>query len=165
MIVRSMFIERIIVFLLVAAVLLSSACQQTTQPASPAASFDQVAYKSEIQKWQNDRLISLTKEDGWLTLVGLFWLNEGENKFGSDPQNAVVLPKDKAPALAGSLWLEKGRVHLIARPDAGIGVQDRRGDVKKDAKPVTNFDLKDDQDDEGPTILYLGSLIINVVKR
>ncbi|HEV7473766.1 MAG TPA: DUF1684 domain-containing protein [Pyrinomonadaceae bacterium] len=142
------------------AIVFFAACRKSTKPA-----FDAAAHRSEIQKWQNDRLTSLTKDDGWLTLVGLFWLNEGENKFGSDAKNAVVLPKDKSPGMAGSFWLEQGRVRLVARPEAGIGVQYGNVDVKRDAKPITNFDLKDDNDDAGPTILYLGSLIINVVKR
>jgi hypothetical protein len=98
----------------------------------------------------------LTKDDGWLTLVGLFWLNEDENKFGSDLRNSVVMPKDKAPAVAGSLWLEKGRVRLAVRP----GVE-----ITADGKPVTTLELKDDNDDSGPTILKFGSLLINIVKR
>jgi uncharacterized protein len=126
------------VLFVIAATVFFVACQKSTKPAT---TFDASAHRSEIQKWQSDRLISLTKEDGWLTLFGLFWLNEGENKFGSDLKNAVVLPKDKAPAVAGSLWLEKGRVHLIASPDAGIGVEDPKGELKKDAKPITTLDL------------------------
>lgn len=118
--------------------------------------FDTATYRQEIQKWQNDRLSSLTKNDGWLTLVGLFWLNEGENKFGSDAKNPVVLPKDKAPVVAGSFLLEKGRVRLIAR--AGV-------EITTDDKLVSTLDLKDDNDAGGPTILKLGSLLINVVKR
>ena len=58
--------------------------------------YDASAHRSEIQKWQSDRLASLTKEDGWLTLIGLFWLNEGENKFGSDPKNAIVAAKGQS---------------------------------------------------------------------
>ena len=108
----------------------------------------------------------MTKDDGWLTLVGLFWLNEGENKFGSDPKGAVVLPKDKAPGLAGSLWLEKGHVRLTARPEAKISLAPRPGvAVTPDNRPVTALDLKDDNDDNGPTILKLGTLLINVIKR
>jgi uncharacterized protein (DUF1684 family) len=156
MIVRSMFIERKIILFLVAAVLSSSACRHATQSSSPATAFDASAHKSEIQKWQNNRLTSLTKDDGWLTLVGLFWLNEGENKFGSDAANPIVLPKDKAPRLAGSLWLEKGRVRLTASQ----GVE-----ITADGKLVTALDLNDDSDDSGPTIMKLGTLLINVVKR
>lgn len=130
-----------------------SACQKST---APAPAFDAAAHATEIQQWQSARLASLTKDDGWLTLIGLFWLNEGENKFGSDSGNPVVLPKDKAAGVAGSLWLEKGRVRLAARP----GTQ-----ITADGKVVTTLDLKDDNDESGPTILKLGSLLINVVKR
>jgi uncharacterized protein (DUF1684 family) len=139
-----------------AAIVCAAACRQATTSTKPATAFDASAHKSEIEKWQRNRLASLTKDDGWLTLVGLFWLNEGENKFGSAAKNPVVLPKDKAPGVAGSLWLEKGRVRLAARPDV---------EITADSKPVAALDLKDDNDESGPTILKLGSLLINVVKR
>jgi hypothetical protein len=154
-----------VLFLLLATIVFAAACRQTTVSTKPTTAFDESAHKIEIQKWQQNRLASLTKVDGWLTLVGLFWLNEGENKFGSDQENAVVLPKVKAPAVAGSLWLEKGRVRLTARPDTGISVASPLGDIKRDAKPITTLDLQDDNDDGGPTIVKLGSLLINVVKR
>lgn len=139
--------------LFVTTIVLVAACQKSTKPEAP---FDASAHRSETQKWQSNRLASLTKDDGWLTLIGLFWLNEGENKFGSDSKNSIVLPKDKAPGIAGSLWLEKGRVRLAARPGARITTDD---------KLVTTLDLKDDNDEGGPTILKLGSLLINVLKR
>ena len=53
--------------ILLIAVFFSGACRK------PAASFDEAVYKKEIEKWQSDRLAGLKKEDGWLTLVGLFW--------------------------------------------------------------------------------------------
>jgi uncharacterized protein len=136
--------------ILLAAVLFSGACRK------PAAALDVAAHKKEIEKWQSDRLAGLKKEDGWLTLVGLFWLNEGENKFGSDSSNVVVLPKERSPGVAGWLTLQQGRVQLKTSP----GVE-----ITSGGKPVTSMDLKDDNDDSGPTVLKLGTLIINVVKR
>ena len=142
----------------------SGAC---TRQSKPVAAIDPVAHKNEIQKWQSERLASLTKNDGWLTLAGLFWLNEGENKFGSDKTNAVVLPKGKAPGVAGSLWLEKGRVHLTTRPESKILVASPPGVAvnRVDNHPLTSLDLKDDSDDSGPTVLELGTLLINVIRR
>ncbi|MEP6718040.1 MAG: DUF1684 domain-containing protein [bacterium] len=140
-----------LIFLLVLALVLSIACNKP-QPAS----FDAAVYKADIEKWQNSRLTNLKKEDSWLTLVGLYWLKEGENKFGSNVANAVALPKDKASDFAGSFWLDKGQVHLAALPSANITA---------DGKLVTVLDLKDDNNDSGPTILKMGTLIINVVKR
>jgi uncharacterized protein (DUF1684 family) len=160
-----MLMTRIVVLLLVAATIaFGVACRKAT----PAKAIDAAAHRSEIQKWQSDRLASLTKDDGWLALVGLFWLNEGENKFGGDPKNAVVLPKGKAPDVAGSLWLEQGRVRLTARPQAGISVAPPPGVAvnKIDGQgPITSLDLKDDTDESGPTVFTLGSLLINVIKR
>jgi uncharacterized protein (DUF1684 family) len=137
--------------LLISVIAFSVACNKPKP-----SSFDAAGYKTEIAKWQNDRLTNLKKEDSWLTLVGLYWLKEGENKFGSNAANSVALPKDKAPDVAGSFWLDKGHVRLTALPSANIAA---------DGKPVTALDLKDDNDDSGPTILKMGTLIINVVKR
>jgi uncharacterized protein len=143
------------IFLLVIALAFLTACQKSMKPATAV---DAAQHRSEIQKWQSDRLASLTREDGWLTLVGLFWFKQGENKFGSDPGNAIVLPKGKAPGVAGSLAVERGQVLLSVRP----GVE-----ITADKKPVTaaGLVLKDDTDPDGPTILKLGSLLINVIKR
>jgi len=141
-----------ILFLVIAVVLLT-ACQKATKQA-PAV--DPSVHRAEIQKWQSDRLASLTKEDGWLTLVGLFWLSKGDNSIGSDPGNAILLPKGKAPGVAGSISQPKGQVLLRARPGADFTV---------DGRPVTSTYLLDDTADNGPTILKLGSLLINIVKR
>ena len=141
-----------ILFLVIAVVLLT-ACQKATKQA-PAV--DPAVHRAEIQKWQSDRLASLTKEDGWLTLVGLFWLSKGDNSIGSDPGNAILLPKGKAPGVAGSISQPKGQVLLRARPGADFTV---------DGRPVTSTYLLDDTADNGPTILKLGSLLINIIKR
>lgn len=143
----------LVLFVLFGSIFLAVGCRKS---APSATVIDDYAYERDIQKWQSERLASLTKDDGWLTLAGLYWLNEGENKFGSDSKNVVVLPKDKAPGVAGSLFLEKGQVRLVAQP---------RVEITADGKPVTALDLKDDNDDNGPSILKLSSLLINVVKR
>src|SRR5271168_3773238 len=41
------------------------------------------AYRQAIESWRAERQAELTSENGWLTVVGLFWLQEGENRFGS----------------------------------------------------------------------------------
>src|SRR5881394_2160962 len=81
---------------------------------SPKAEVDPATYAKEISGWQEKRWTDLKSENGWLTLVGLFWLKEGENKFGSDAANAIVLRKDKVSAKAGSFWLKNGVVTLQA---------------------------------------------------
>src|SRR5687768_12204358 len=116
---------------------------------------DRAAYERELERWKAERLAGLKSEDGWLSLIGLFWLKEGENRFGSDSSNEIVLPESKSPARAGALRLASGRVTLEAAPDSG---------VKAAGRPVTTLELKSDEDG-APTMLELGSLSFNVVKR
>ena len=37
----------------------------------------------EHERWRAARLTELSKPDGWLTLVGLVWLDDGEHRLGS----------------------------------------------------------------------------------
>ena len=138
-----------LIVVLGAALLLVGACGKSKSRLDPAA------YQQEIEKWHDERAAELKSEDGWLALVGLFWLKEGENKVGSDPSNSIVLPQGKAPKVAGSVWLEKGSLRLDALPDSGI---------TNAGKPVTTLALESDTDGK-QTVLNLGSLSFYVIKR
>jgi uncharacterized protein len=114
------------------------------------------AHRAEIEAWRAKRMASLKREDGWLTLVGLFWLQEGENRLGSDPRaNRIVFPKDTTPATLGSLDLSKGVVTLRAAPDAGL---------TSAGQPVTTLTLRSDA--EGPpTVVGRGRISFFLIKR
>jgi uncharacterized protein (DUF1684 family) len=124
-------------------------------PAGAHSGQPDTLYYKEIEAWRNRRLMRLTSEDGWLTLVGLFWLKEGENTLGSDPSNNIVLSQGKAPRFIGSLWLDRGEVRLEARPDAG---------VTQTGKPISTLTLRSDADEE-PTVVTLGTLSFQIIKR
>jgi uncharacterized protein (DUF1684 family) len=113
------------------------------------------AYAEEVEQWKAKRLASLKGDDGWLSLVGLHWLKEGENKIGSDPSSDVPLPEGKAPRAAGSLFLNNGKVRIEARPRSGI---------TSEGRPFTSLDLTSDADGK-PTVLKLGALTFHVIKR
>ncbi|HEY6186689.1 MAG TPA: DUF1684 domain-containing protein [Pyrinomonadaceae bacterium] len=148
-------LRRLSFFALLSLVLFICACQRQQSRTTQAAKVDENAYRQEIDKWHNERASQLRSEDGWLTLVGLFWLKEGENRIGSDPSNQIVLPQGKAPAHAGSLWVEGGAVRLEAEPQSGI---------TSDGKPVTTLALVSDAEGK-PTVLQLGTLSFHVIKR
>jgi hypothetical protein len=61
----------------------------------PKSQIDATTYAKEIDQWHEVRWQELNNESGWLTLIGLFWLKQGVNKFGSDPDNDIILPKEK----------------------------------------------------------------------
>jgi uncharacterized protein (DUF1684 family) len=102
-------------------------------------------------------MASLKREDGWLTLVGLFWLQEGSNRAGTDPKaDRIVLPEGSAPKELGSLDLSGGVVTLRANPNVGLTVG---------GKPVTTMTLRADADTDGPTVVERGRIRFYVIKR
>lgn len=129
-------------------ILLITSCQKSLEEKGD------VKYIQEIKDWHNKRIDNLKKENGWLNLTGLFWLNEGVNKFGSDKTNDIIFPEGKAPAFIGTLTLKDSVVTL--RVNKGI-------EVKSNGKIVTTADLKNDF--QGATVIEYNSLRWFVVKR
>ena len=73
-------------------------------------------YVAETEAWRVDLEKKLTADDGWLTLTGLFFLNEGDNSFGSSPLNDIVVRT--GPMHAGVLTLQDGAV-MVRAPERG----------------------------------------------
>ena len=112
-------------------------------------------FRKSLKEWRDRRAASLRSEDGWLTLVGLHWLEPGETSFGSDPSNRIVLPEGKAPARAGSFVLEGSRVFARILAEGQITVEGKRaagGEVRTD--------------EEGdPDVFRLGTVSFHVIRR
>lgn len=128
---------------------------QPTAPASASAPAKVSSYQEEIDAWHAGRVERLKADGGWLSVVGLEWIEEGENSLGSDPSSKVRLPEGKAPARAGSIFLEKGRLRIEAAPDSGIRFK---------GNPVTTMELLPDTS-EGTTELTLGTLTFFPISR
>jgi uncharacterized protein (DUF1684 family) len=103
------------------------------------------AYLEQIERARAERNERLHSEDGWLTIVGLAWLQPGENTFGSARDNAIELPDREAPAHVGTFDLVGDQV--LVRRD-GIDTP-----------------MLDDQADGGPTVLQVGRLRLTVIRR
>ena len=115
---------------------------------------DREKYMEEIGQWKADRLERLKSEKGWLNLAGLFWLEEGENTFGSHPSNDIVFP-EKAEPRCGTLRLEQGIVSLATEE----GVLITTGD-----SAVSKLVLNDDHS-RNTTHLVQGDLRWHVIRR
>jgi hypothetical protein len=113
------------------------------------------AESAAVESWRADRVARLTSETGWLTLVGLYWLQDGENTFGRAQTNTLVLNHAALPATLGSFFLKDGAVRFVARPAAV---------VSHDGQPVREIELKSDSEGE-PTVLAAGSLRVFVISR
>lgn len=114
------------------------------------------ALEEEVRTWRQEREARLRQDDGWLTLAGLYWLEEGESSFGSSPDNDLVFPA-KAPERIGTFRLENGRVSVAVEP----GVP-----VTHDGAPVTEMALAAETDGGAePDVLTLGSFTFFVIER
>ena len=93
---------------------------------------DDGAYTRSMEQWRENRESSLLAEDGYLAVAGLFWLEEGDNSFGTDPANDFVLPEGSAPARVGVFRHQAGMTRVIVDP--GIDEVTKAGEVVRDAE-------------------------------
>src|ERR1700746_661591 len=61
--------------------------------------------------WRTQHAADLQKPDGWLSLIGLEWLEPGETSIGSSRDNKIHLPAT-APAHVAVIKLENNAVTL-----------------------------------------------------
>jgi len=111
-------------------------------------------YIAEIEQWHNKRIERLRKENSWLNVVGLYWLEEGKNSFGSSEENDILFPEE-SPAIIGNIILEDSIVVFKSADKVNVTIDD---------KVLTETVLKEDLTGE-PTILELGSLRWFIIKR
>ncbi len=73
------------------------------------------AWQKDTAAWREEHKVDLIKPDGWLALVGLEWLQPGDNSVGSAADNKIHLAS--GPAHLAILHLEGETVAL--NPPAG----------------------------------------------
>jgi hypothetical protein len=126
--------------------LLVSACRKESMEKPPEPpSAEVAAHRATIAEWQEKRAQRLKAEDGWLSLIGLFWLNEGDN--------VISIPSAGSPT-----------VKLVRRGDA-VALEPS-AQMTIDGKPVANpVELRNDAHEQGPTVVQMGSVRFQVIKR
>ena len=76
-------------------------------------------YFDEIKRYQKQLDEQLRTPDGWLTLVGLYWLQEGDNEIGSDQSCAIPLPVGTCPAISRHPQQKRAQGYLHTRTRGG----------------------------------------------
>jgi uncharacterized protein len=120
---------------------------------APVAADPVAAHRNEIMDWRAERVARLQRPDGWLSLVGLHWIEPGESTLGSAPDNDIVLAT--GPARLGTLTSDGKQVTLALAEgvDARIGEgADRSGVLANDATGK-------------PTLVTFGSANFHVIER
>jgi len=135
------------------AVALLAGCQRGPQTATvqapneeaskPMAQQDPVFVREE-QDWRDQRRERLLQPDGWTSLIGLHWIDQGPHFVGSAGDNGIRLAM--GPAHFGMLDLRKdGSVHLVPGKDAALTL---------DAQPLQGATtLRTDMDPDGPSVI------------
>ena len=96
---------------------------------------DNHAYRAAIENWRQQKEVALKADGGWLTVTGLFWLNEGENRVANAP---------------GVFELRGGKTVFRA---------DRGASVTAAGKPVSTIEM------DPRTSIDAGSLTLSVIER
>jgi uncharacterized protein (DUF1684 family) len=110
-------------------------------------------HQQAIEAWRASRHERLKQPDGWLTLVGLEWLEDGESRIGSSADNDIQL--SGGPAYWGSVVLQDSRLHFKnSDPDK----------VSVNGEPLPNAELIPDTEGK-PTVISSDTLSINVIFR
>src|SRR5688572_25604245 len=108
-----MRISRIGFTVLLAAALTSAAgCggdDKSTQ-VDAAADAARRAYDQSIEKWHGERVERLQRPTGWLSLVGMHWVEEGATRVGTNEKFGTRLAV--GPDDLGTLILEDGKLEF-----------------------------------------------------
>lgn len=113
-------------------------------------------YREQVREWRGRREARLRADGGWLTVVGLFWLKEGPNTFGTGDSCDIVLPPGSAPALAGAFELASGRASVTLEEGVSATVGTRGVAGRTELRPDSS---------DAPDVLALGRLSLHVIER
>ena len=87
-----------------------AALAMTVTTAVAAQQYDTAA----LAKFRAERVTTLMADTGWFTVAGLHFLNQGENRIGSDPSNDIVLDFPSVPKHAGVITMNGTSVRIRA---------------------------------------------------
>jgi uncharacterized protein len=109
------------------------------------------SYRRNIEQWRADHQRQLAKDYGWLTVVGLDWLKEGDNRVGADPSSEVPLPAGSAPERVAVIRYHAGQA--ILHPSAGVA-------LTLNGRPAHETALREDDD-----VLAINHLRFYLIRR
>jgi uncharacterized protein len=112
------------------------------------------SYRQTIIEWRKERDETIRKENGWLSLIGLYWLKIGKNQLGSDPKSEIQLP-DRVPANVGYLEYNGQSVSLRTHPGQKIHVNDQ----------LTDFAILQPDISDNPSFITLQDIRLVVIQR
>ena len=110
----------------------------------------------DLMQWRKAYAANLNQPDGWLALVALQWLQDGDTSVGSAPDNKLKL--EHTPAHLGIFRQHHDRIEFLAPPE-GVSAS-----VLLDGKPAAGGFLNPD-DTPHPSEIVAGDVRMTVIHR
>jgi uncharacterized protein len=86
--------------------------------AGSALALTPIPYERQIEQWRAQRVERLQQPQGWLSLVGLHWLEPGTHTLGRADDNAIVLAT--GPEHLGSVTMADGKVTFATTAEGTV---------------------------------------------
>lgn len=139
---------------IVTAVFVSTLLMLPLQADQPVASLQPSEnHQRAIEAWRASRHERLVQPDGWLTLVGLEWLKDGENRMGSAADNDIQLTG--GPAHWGSVFLQDDLLRFVSADVNKVSIN---------GEPLKELELVADNAGK-PTLVAAGTLSLYAIYR
>jgi uncharacterized protein (DUF1684 family) len=110
-------------------------------------------YMEQMKQWRQKRHDRLADPDGWMTLVGMEWLETGENKVGAAESSDARIPG--GPDHWGVIYLEGDSIRFLPADGSGVTV---------DGETVEEVTLVADSQGK-PTVVRSDDLSFYVIQR
>lgn len=112
-------------------------------------------YVKSIKEFHSQRIDRLKKPGSWLSLVGLYWLKDGENSFGTDESNDIKFPSNLGSENLGTFVLKDSVVSIKINETGKVYCNDTLVSSQIMLSDITGK----------PTILNSGSLSWYIIQR
>jgi len=119
---------------LISSIILLTTLLTACQPEKPGQAAVPDNYPAPVEEWQEYRIGVLTDSTGWLRLVDLIWLDEGENSFGAGDDRDIRFPEGSMPSHAG--YFNKDEETVTMKVADGV-------EITHEGEPVQDFLLYD----------------------
>jgi uncharacterized protein len=117
-----------------------------------------VAWQKEMATWREQHKDDLLKPDGWLSLIGLEWLHEGDNPVGSAADNKILIAG--GPAHLAVIHLE-GETVTLQPPSGGFPA-----DLRVAGAPAKSQALRaEGNNDKVAPRITIGTFNMYVIRR
>lgn len=143
-----LYISRVPVVLLLIGFFIGISCNNQSSKKSKEH------YIQEVNDWHQERINELKEEDSWLSVAGLYSLEEGVQSFGSDSSNDIIFPA-KAPSKIGTITKEDSLFSVEIEEDIS---------VIHDSADISAIELNPDSGGEA-SVLKNGSFFWYIIER